>query len=295
MSKTNQVTINRKFKDRLFRILFSEKKYALELYNGLNHTNYQDENEIEITTLDDVIYMRMHNDISFLINNFMNFYEHQSTKNPNMPFRGFLYLADSYKEWAESKDVNIYSSKLIKIPTPKFVVLYNGSTDMEEEEYLKLSDAFEHKEDIPTLELVVHVINVNYGHNQDLMSRCKVLNEYSYFVSKTREYAKAMKFEEAVETAINTCIEEGILEEFLRRRRADVMSAILTEYDEEKVLAKLANEYLHEGIEQGIKNLIEDNLEENIPVERIVTKLIKRYQLSEEEARRKIEQYKEEE
>ncbi|MGI6501200.1 MAG: hypothetical protein ACOX1S_10065 [Anaerostipes sp.] len=76
------------------------------------------------------------------------------------------------------------------------------------------------------------------------------------------------------------------------------MSAILTEYDEEKVLAKLANEYLHEGIEQGIeqgiKNLIEDNLEENIPVERIVTKLIKRYQLSEEEARRKIEQYKEE-
>ena len=73
------------------------------------------------------------------------------------------------------------------------------------------------------------------------------------------------------------------------------MSAILTEYDEEKVLAKLANEYLHEGIEQGIKNLIEDNLEENIPVERIVTKLIKRYQLSEEEARRKIEQYKEEE
>lgn len=93
--------INRKYKDRLFRFVFRDKKDLLELYNAINGTDYHDAEELEVNTLEDVLYLGMKNDMSFLLDTSMSLYEHQSTWNENMPLRGLLYFAELYQRYLE--------------------------------------------------------------------------------------------------------------------------------------------------------------------------------------------------
>lgn len=93
---TRNKLVNREYKDRLFKLVFREKKDLLELYNAINDTEYDNLDDIEINTLEDVVYMGMKNDISFLVTDVLNLYEHQSTFSPNLPLRGLLYFADLY-------------------------------------------------------------------------------------------------------------------------------------------------------------------------------------------------------
>ena len=146
MNANDNIGRNRAYKDTLFRWLFSEsKENALSLYNAINGSNYTDVNDLEFRTLNDVIYMKFKNDVSFLVDDkFLCFIEHQSSFNPNMPLRGFFYAADSYRQLLGDSE-NIYGSKLIKIPVPQYIVLYNGpalgmKTDVA---YLRLLDAIE--------------------------------------------------------------------------------------------------------------------------------------------------------
>ena len=121
--------INRQHKDRIFRLLFADEKNkanTLALYNALNNSSYTDVDELEITTLEDALYIKMKNDLSFVIADRMNLYEQQSTYNPNMPLRGFLYFASLYEKYLKTNEFSILLKKHIKIPTPKYVVFYNG-------------------------------------------------------------------------------------------------------------------------------------------------------------------------
>ena len=122
------VTINRTYKDRLFKIIFEDKKELLSLYNALTGKNYQNPDELEINTIDDVIYMHLKNDMSFILDDWQNLFEQQSTFNPNQPLRGFFYFADLYKVKYFGK--KIYSTRLLKIPTPQYIVFYNGTMNM---------------------------------------------------------------------------------------------------------------------------------------------------------------------
>ncbi len=87
--------LNTKYKDRLFRLIFHEKKELLELYNAVNESNYTNPEELEITTIEDVVYMGMKNDLSFIIGDEMNLYEHQSSFCPNLPLRGLFYFSST--------------------------------------------------------------------------------------------------------------------------------------------------------------------------------------------------------
>ena len=94
-------TIHREYKDRLFRFIFGaeeNREHILSLYNALLGAGYTDADKIVITTLDDVIYLGMKNDVSFMLASDMNLFEHQSTYNPNMPLRGFSYFARLYEQ-----------------------------------------------------------------------------------------------------------------------------------------------------------------------------------------------------
>lgn len=253
-------TVNRNVKDRLFRMLFSEKKDLLELYNALNHTKYEDAEALEVTTLEDVIYLRMKNDVSFLVHDVLNLYEHQSTVNANMPLRGLFYFSSLYKEMIH--DQSLYNRRLIRLPSPVYVVFYNGKEKMEEQVELKLSDAFLNGNALSGMELRVQVLNINYGHNRELMEKCGILREYSYFVNQIQELSRSYSMKEAAEKAIEICIEEGILSEFLSKWRADVMDSILTEYDEEKVMANLGKEFYEDGLEAGLKQGHETGLKQ---------------------------------
>ena len=124
--------INTQHKDRLFCAIFRGKKELLSLYNAINETAYTDENALIVNTLDNAIYMTMKNDVSFLIYGVLNLYEHQSTWNPNMPLRDFLYVSQQIKKMVEEKGWDLYGSRLVKIPTPQAVVFYNGKEKKED-------------------------------------------------------------------------------------------------------------------------------------------------------------------
>lgn len=238
------------YKDRVFRILFRDKKRLLELYNALNDTDYTNEDDLIVNTLENAIYMKMKNDISFVIDSNMCLFEHQSSYCPNMALRGFLYFADLYKKYV--KDVDLSIRKKIMIPAPHYIVFYNGLERKEEEFTQKLSDSFEDGKE-GCIELTVRTININYGQNKELMEKCKTLAGYSFFVAQVRKNLETMKMEKAVEEAINTCIEKDVLKEFFLVQKAEVMAMSIYEYNEEYVKKSLYEEGLEEGIKEGIK------------------------------------------
>ena len=247
-------TINRKHKDRLFCSVFKEKKELLSLYNAVNGTNYTDEEELTVTTLDNAIYMTMKNDVSFLIYGILNLYEHQSTWNPNMPLRDFLYVANQLKSMIEEHGWDIYGSKLIRIPTPQAVVFYNGKADQPERQVLKLSDAFENKDKQGCMEFECLVLNINYGKNKELMERCNQLRGYAILIDRIRRYTlSGSSLEQAVDRAIEECIQENILEGFLRQQRSEVKDLILSEYDEQKHIENEKRWSWEDGKAEGVK------------------------------------------
>ena len=212
---------NRNYKDTVFRMLFSDRKNLLSLYNAVNQRDYKNPEDLEIVTLENAIYMGMKNDLAFIVDK-----------------------------------KSLFSSTLQKIPAPNFIEFYNGSTVIADCTELRLSSAFEHLSSEPKLELVVTVLNVNEGHNADLMQHCSMLKEYSQYVARVRHYASDMPLNEAVKHAVDECIREGILAEFLTRNRNEVISMSIFEYDkelEEKKLRKAEYEYgFSEGEKSGI-------------------------------------------
>ncbi len=258
-----RVLVKRKYKDILFRFIFKDKKELLQLYNAINNTSYTNPDDLFITTMEDVIYIGMKNDLSFLIANELNLYEHQSTLNRNMPLRGLIYLAKMYESYIETHGLNKYQKKMIPLPFPRFIVFYNGEEEMGEELYLKLSDAFEDREEEPAVECVAKFININYGHNQELMEKCERLNDYSYFVACVRNYLKkGYNQKESVTCAVNECIDKGILKDVLKKHRAEVVDMFLTTFDKkmyEEALREEAREEVREELENEKRLLEEKN------------------------------------
>ena len=134
----NKSNVQRNQKDTVFRMLFQEKENLLSLYNALNKTTYTDTDRLEITTLENAVYMNYKNDVSFVFDSRLLIYEHQSTVNPNMPLRDLTYVTKVLQ--GRTKDQNLYGTSLVKIPAPKFIVFYNGVDFQPELQILKLSD-----------------------------------------------------------------------------------------------------------------------------------------------------------
>ena len=225
--------VRRNYKDHLFIKLFHDKENLLELYNALNGTDYKNPKDLVITTIDDAVYMGMKNDCSFLIGHDINLYEHQSTYCPNMPIRGIIYLADAYRSIIEGDNLNLYGSRLIKLPTPKYIVFYNGESNRAEREELRISDAFETKDGC--LEFTATMININKGHNQELMEKCRMLKDYSLFIDKVREYKETKSsLKEAIDEASVYCMKHDIMKDYLIKHRNEVRDVLLTEFNANK-------------------------------------------------------------
>ena len=245
--------INRQFKDRLFRLLFGSEEYKeniLSLYNALNNTSYTDVNDIELTTIDDIIYIRMKNDVSLLLHDTMNLWEQQSSYNPNMPVRGLMYFGNLYEAYISKSKHGIYSSKLIPLPTPRYVVLYNGTQDQSAVTKLKLSDAFMVKDEeaVGDFEWTATMVNINRGHNEELLRKCPALMEYMTLIELIRDFrSKGYSVDQAVDEAVKKCIEDGILAEFLTKHRAEVKDVCMTEFDEKAFIACMKEEGRNEG------------------------------------------------
>lgn len=288
--ENTRIKINREHKDRLFRLIFGReenKKNLLELYNALNDTHYSQLDDLELTTIDDVIYMGMKNDVSLLIHSKMALFEHQSTFNPNMPIRGMVYAARLYDKYIEENEINIYSRELVKLPTPQYIVFYNGNEKHEDEEILRLSDSFETEKKVMGYEWTARMLNINYGRNQKLMEKCKPLRDYVIFIDKIKKYtAKKKSIKDAVNQAVEECMKENVLADFLKKHRAEVMDVCITEYNEERVMDAIREqsyaEGREEGREEGIRNTLQTVISLGVDIHTAVKKTAESYRETEE-------------
>lgn len=282
--------VNRIYKDRLYKMIFNDKSELLKLYNAINGTHYDDPAMLTITTLDNAIYMTMENDLSFIIDMRLALYEQQSTVNPNLPLRFLMYITDIYS--AYTKDMNIYGSTKVQIPLPSFVIFYNGVKSQPDRTEFLLSELFHPTTDQPALELKAVMLNINKGHNQELMNACHTLRDYSEYVARIRTYSAEMPLTDAVEKAITECIHENILRDFLLKNRAEAKAMSIYEYDEEKTLRMFREEGYEDGERNGkIQATIEMCLEFNLSSDAIVQKLMTKFQFSENQAQEYLDNY----
>lgn len=278
-----EMKMNREYKDRLFRLRFGRDEYKedmLSLYNALNQTAHENAEDITITTIEDVIYIGMKNDVSILLDENLSLWEQQSTLNPNMPVRGLMYFGNLYSSYIKTNQLNIYGTKLQKIPTPQYVVFYNGTDKSEAVAELKLSDAFMH-ESKGGFEWTAVVYNLNRGKNDELLQRCKPLSEYMELINRIRDNQESgMDINTAINMAVDSCIRDGIMSEFLIKHKAEVISVCLTEFDEKVFVKGIREEGYEEGLSEGLKKGIFDLLEDygKIP-ENLRTEIMKQTDL----------------
>lgn len=242
----------REYKSNVFAMLLEVPNYALEVYNALNGSSYEDVSLLEIKKLNSGIILSMRNDASFLLDSYMNLYEHQSTSNPNMPLRFLLYFSSILQDMVAQKEYDLYGKKQIPIPTPKFVVFYNGVEARPEKETMRLSDAFLQKNEHYQLELMCEVYNINPGNNIDVMKNSHVLSGYTDFVEKVREKMVENKdIKEAVSEAIDECIKEGILKDFFQKNRKEVEEVAALDFTFERREELIRRDSFEEGKEEG--------------------------------------------
>ena len=226
---------NREYKDTVFSKLFSEPSRLRELYNALAGTDYGEDTPVEINTLEDVFFNDMRNDVSFTIGGkFVVLVEHQSTPSNNLPLRFLLYIARIYEKITDNRA--IYREKLLRIPTPELICLFNGEKPFPQEKTLRLSDAFAAGGKPPGrfggLELTVRVVNIKPGGNKELLGKSETLSGYSAFVERVRCNREAgRELRDAISEAIRWGVEEGVLSEFLVQHGLEVENMLMTEFN----------------------------------------------------------------
>ncbi len=245
--------LNREYKDRLFSFLFGypdNRKWTLSLYNAINGSDYKDAELVQIKTIKEVLYLGMHNDVSFQILDVINLYEQQSSFNPNMPLRQMQYSGNVYERYIKEHKLNKFGSTLLKLPVPKLITFYNGKDDEPDEQILKLSDSFPEGSE-SDIEVSVRMLNINYGRNKKLLDACKPLKEYSWFIAEIRDNQNKMDTEHAVDKAINEMPDDFEIKPFLEVHRSEVQGMLLTEYDEVEAMELFREDGIREGIIVG--------------------------------------------
>lgn len=295
------MTGNREYKSDVFSMLMEDPDNALSLYNAMNNSDYTDPGLVEMCTLDRGISLTVHNDASFVLDMNLSIYEHQSTICPNMPVRSLIYFTIILEGMLKNK--NLYGRKLIKIPTPRFAVFYNGEEKQPEQYELRLSDAFEHPMERPEIELVCTVYNINYGKNRKLLEKCPFLKEYMTFVDYVRENHRINGYEQlehSIEMAIDRCIEENVLRSFLMEHRSEVVKVVKLDYTFDRQLMLEREDSREEGRAEGRAEGREEGLAEgqiicckNMEKTRQETEkyLIENLHVTKEEAEQLLERY----
>ena len=214
---TKEIRVNEKHKDRLFNFILGQeenREWTLSLYNAINGSNYTDASLIEFNTLEGVLYMNMKNDTSFIISGIWNVYEHQSSFNPNMPYRMLEYIVELF-------------SGYVKV---------NGIEEKEDEVILRLSDSFDESETEADIEVKVRMLNVNFGRNKAIMQACKPLEEYAWVINRIRETQKKYKeVVDAVDEVVESIPNDFVIRDLLIRNRAEVYGMLDTEYNEAEI------------------------------------------------------------
>ncbi|MCL1910921.1 MAG: Rpn family recombination-promoting nuclease/putative transposase [Leptospirales bacterium] len=267
------MTVNKKYKDSLFRSIFNNEERLLELYNAIEGTDYRDAQAIDINTLEDIIYIGMKNDISFIIDDTLVLIEHQSTINENMPLRMGIYLFLIWRKITNADPMAKYGRYSREIPNPKLIVLYNGKEEHPAEKTLWLYPLYKKKNvEKKIVDLEVKVLNINKGYNPELERRSKTLADYATFITKVREYEKEYRLEEAIRLAIKYCIDNDILKEYLKQNSSEVNSMLTTEFDLDEYTEVIRMETKERALAEG-QNYVLELMAQGLSYEEIKKKI----------------------
>ena len=251
-------SVNRNHKNSVFSTLFGTPEALRELYSAIEGIDVPHDAIFNINTLSDVLYMRQINDISFTLDDkIVVLIEHQSTINDNVPVRLLMYIARVYEKILDRE--KLYKKKIVKIPTPDFYVLYNGIESYPDRKELKLSTAYKKTDGLKlfennvfSLELIVQVYNINHGRNSEILKKCKLLDSYSFFIKKIREYGRHLSLDESIKAAIKYCIDNGILVHFLKNHASEVINMLTDDISVEEIIAIRSKEAWEDGLEEGL-------------------------------------------
>lgn len=252
MNINDQTTINRKLKDSLFTHLFRDVKYQRQLYAALGGDAESCTNEdFKLLTLENTLVYDVYNDLGLLVKDrLILLVEAQSSYNPNMALRMLVYIANTYYEYIIKNRINIYGTKLVKLPTPEFILIYTGKKKLGSR-LLKLSDSYVHGADVP-LELVTKVIT---EENQG----AGIIEEYIQFCRKydslKSELTTKEEILEALRKTIRYCKSNNILKEFLIEKEREVENMMMGIFTQEHATDMILNEKYQQGIEQGIEQV----------------------------------------
>ena len=271
--KARKHIASREHKDTIFRIIFRDRKKLLQLYNALNDSQYVDEQELTVTTLESVIYLSYKNDTSFLLDQVMFLGEHQASWNNNMPIRGLFYFARLYQDYIDARGYDLYGSKEIPLPFPMYVVFYNGLVEKPERTILKLSDALRRPEQYdvgkewcePAVECIATILNINYGRNKELLEKCQPLMEYAKFVYYVRKNQDdEMDIKMAVISAIDQCLKENILVKELTVYRKEVIDMFILEHYDEEFHRRKQREEIREELQEEIREELQEEVRKEL-------------------------------
>lgn len=191
-----------------------------------------------------------------------------------------MYFSQLYEKLIVSYSINIYSNTLQKLPTPRYIVFYNGIASQPDRTILHLSDAFDLNNGC--LECTATMLNINYGRNKELLDKCRRLKDYSIFVDCVRSFSLQTKdLSLAINQAIDKCILEDVLKDILMQQRAEVHDVVLTTFNKELYESDLKKdaymdgkaEGIAEGLNQQLINLIQKKLSKGKSIETIADEL----------------------
>ena len=244
MRLDNKKIIKRNVKDSVFTNLFQDTKYIVELYKALHpEADYVTEDMIEIVTLKNILTDSLYNDLGFMIDKrLIVLVEAQSTWTVNIIIRGLMYLVQTYQDYIEKEELNIYSSKKLEIPKPELYVIYTGDKKVEEKE-ISLSEEY-FGGDTTALDVRVKVITDSREGD--------IINQYVMFTHILNEQVKNHgRTKEAIDETIRICKDRNILKEYLSRHESEVHDIMFSLYDDEQIQKAMMRDARKEGRMEG--------------------------------------------
>ena len=240
----------RDFKSNIFADLFNDEKNAIELFSFFENEDLPDNTKVVLCDDELSKVLALRNDLAFIINDtFIVVSEHQANWNQNMPLRILRYFVDILYTIALDRD-SIYSNKLIELPTPKFYVAYNGK-EVPRSHIMRLSDAYFDKSKGFDLEATAKIVDIEFGR---LASRKHphVLG-YSFLISEIhRHLDNGVHRDMAMKLAVEKCLEEGHLQEYIEHRGLEEVLAMLNyEYNHADEIKFNRKEAREEGLTEG--------------------------------------------
>ena len=244
---TEEKRIKYSGKDTVFRDMFSNPKYLLQLYRVLHPEDESiTEADLEIVTLQSILLNGIYNDLGFLVrkDKLMILVEAQSTWSPNIVIRSLMYLMNTCQEYFTKQKIQLYGSNKAQMPKPELYVIYTGEKG-NHPDVLSLKNEFFPDTDC-CIDAKVKIIYLR-NSNDIIIGFCRVFNEQVALYGRTLKAAKEI---------VRICRDMDLLSDYLGERETEVEGIMLALFDQEQVWniekEHIRQQALEQGVSQGL-------------------------------------------